>query len=162
MDSIRQALYSATGPGASRIVKAQAAIYERITLSQEVFSDACLNLILEILSVEELFSKPGIEEFLLRISTGMYLLTANQKRQLLNVISANYSQYENIELCWLLGDMIARSWDQVTALQTFRRLFKSATDQGKEGIVLGLDIVAKHSKRDPFLMERIDAILKEA
>lgn len=162
MENIRQALYAAAGKGANKAIKEQAAAYEHITLSQEVFSDECLNLIVEILSVKELFSKPGIDAFLLKTSTDMYRLSTSQKQRLLDAICENYFQYTNMEMCWQLGDMIARSYDQATSMKAFQRLFESATDQGKEGIVLGLDILAKQSKRDPKLMKEIDAILKRA
>ncbi|WP_230851039.1 hypothetical protein [Ralstonia solanacearum] len=160
VENIRQALYAATGKGARKLLKEQATIYEKITLSNEIIPDECIDLIVEILSTDELFSKPGIDVFFLKASTDMYRLSEIHKQRLLVTICENYSKYTNIEMCWQLGDMIARAYEPATAIKVFQRLFASATDQGKEGIVLGLDIIARQSKRDTKIMREIDAIIK--
>lgn len=159
MENLRQALYAATGKDAKKAIKDQAAIYEDITLSAEKFPDECLDLIIEILSVSELFTKPGIDIFLLKTSTDMYRLTGGQKQRLFDAICDHYGQYTDKDLCWLLGDLIARNYDRSTAMQAFRTLFNLATAQGKKGVALGLDVLAKQSKHDPQLMKEIEAIL---
>jgi|GEM_PF-3960564 len=161
MENIKQALYAITGKGARKAIKEQGIIFERETLSHNEFPEECLDLIIEILSVKELFAKPGMDHFLLTVTTDMPRLTSNQKQKLLKAVCDHYHQYADMEMCWLLGDMIARSYDQSVAMQVFRNLFDSATDQGKEGIALGLDVLARQSKREPQLMKEIDAILKQ-
>lgn len=159
VESVRQALYAASQKGARKAIREQAMELQRITHSCATYPDACLDLIVEILAVNELFSKSGIDIFVLDMITTMYRLSDSQKQRLLQAISDHYSEYADEEMCTLLGDLVARNYDQSTAMQTFKALFNSATDQGKEGIALGLDILARDSKRDPRVMKEIQAIL---
>jgi hypothetical protein len=161
MENIRQALYAITGKGARKAIKEQGVLFERETLSHNEFPEECLDLIIEILSTEALLNKPGIDHFIVTITTDMSRLMHSQKQKLLKVICNHYHRYTDMEICWLLGDMIARSYDRSIAMQTFRKLFDSSTDQGKEGIALGLDVLARQSNHDPQLMTEIHSILKQ-
>lgn len=159
MENIKAALYEAEGKGARKLIKELASSCEDFALAQEVFPEECMDLIVEILSEERLFTKSGIDVFLLKTSTDMYRLSEGQKARLLKAIFENYSRYADIDMCWLLGDLIARSYDRLTVLSTFRSLFSTATNQGKEGIALGLDVLARQSMQDAPLMKEIDEIL---
>jgi len=46
------------------------------------------------------------------------------------------------------------------ALNVFRSLFNKATDNGREGIVLGLDVLVRLSKRDPQLIKQVHEIIQ--
>lgn len=160
ISEILQALYLAAEEKKQRkLVHKQADAYEDYLLNQQDFPNEALDLIIKILSDEKLFRLDGIDIFVLKIYTDMSRLSDNQKKRLLNSICENYEYYSNLDFCWQIGDLVARSYDQSTALQVFKRLFDSASDQGKEGIVLGLDILAKQSKRDPKLMNEVQNIL---
>lgn len=159
IENIRRALRTASGKNTRKVLTEQCSAFEKETLSHHEFTDKCLDLIIEILSSKELFTKKGISCFLVTIATDLNRLTDKQKQRLLNTICDNYYQYCDMEMCWQLGDMIARSYDQHIAMQAFRNLFSNATDQGREGIVLGLDIIARQSKNDPQLIKEIKAIL---
>ncbi|WP_192558460.1 hypothetical protein [Pseudomonas allokribbensis] len=160
MKEIKDALHAAAGKGARKVIAAQADIYENATLANEYFSDECLELITYILSTEDLFNKPGMHVFIVKIHTDMDILSDNQKQKLLDTVSLNYQRYNQTDLCWHLGDLIARCYDSNLAMNFFQHHFVSATPQGKEGIALGLDILARHSKRDPKIMKKIETILK--
>jgi hypothetical protein len=133
--------------------------YNRLALGHDTFPQTCFDLIIEILSIEELFNKPGIDVFLMNISTDTERLSKERKQKLLDTIRDSYSKYANLEFCWIAGDMLARYFDREYVMYVFDTLFNKSTSEGKEGIALGLDIIAKHSKRDPNIMKKIDKIL---
>ncbi|MFJ4143423.1 hypothetical protein [Pseudomonas sp. NPDC089734] len=160
MDAVRLALYEVEGKGGRKKIRELATEYDRMTLGHEIFPEECLEFILELLSTEALFSKAGIDAFLIKLSTDMDKLSVQQKEKLLNVIRNNYCNYSDLELCWVVGDMVARYYDRKQAMNFFRDVFGSAGKAGKEGVVLGLDVVAKHSGRDAKVMQDIDNILK--
>ena len=159
MENIRRALYEARGKGAGKILKTQASLYEDLTLAHELVPDECIDLIVEILSAKELSSKPGMEMFLVKTCSDMERLKESQRERLLSAVLAHYGEYDRVEFCWAICDLIARSYSQDVAIDLFRRVFPSATYQGKEGVALGLDIIARSSKRDPVLMKEIEKIL---
>ncbi len=97
--------------------------------------------------------------FIVKTHTDMDIISDTQKTALLHTISTNYHQYTETDLCWHLGDLIARCYNPFLAINFFQNQFASATLQGKEGIALGLDIIARHSKRDPGIMKSIDRIM---
>src|ERR1700755_1988461 len=83
-------------------------LYRHVSIESASFPESCLNLIVEILSTEGLFSQKGIDQFLVEMSSDMDRLSADQKAKLLEAIAENYPRYNNIEFCWSLGDLIAR------------------------------------------------------
>lgn len=160
MGSIVEALYGTTGKDLKKLLGQLGRDYEHIALSSEELPDECVDLVCEILATEELFTKPGIDIFLLKISTDMHRLSEQQKLKLLRAITENYERYSKLEMCWRLGDLIARSYDRTVALDVFRSLFRKASDQGKEGLALGMDILVRQSKQDPQLIKQIDKIVR--
>ena len=159
MNCIRQALYAAPETGGKKELKKQASDLESFTLACTEFPIEALNLIVEIISTKELFSKSGIDNFIVKLSTDMYRLSDDQKSILLTAICNKYSEYTELEWCWLLGDLIAGNYDASIAMQVFREIFPSATKEGKEGVALGLDVIYKQSGRDPKLEKEIKKIL---
>ncbi|WP_213027917.1 hypothetical protein [Pseudomonas sp. Seg1] len=159
MEEIRKSLYAAEGKGARKRVMALADDYDRLTLSHEIFPEKCLNFIIEILSTDAFFNKPGADFFIIKISSDMNRLSAIQKQALLDAIRSNYSRYAVMEFCWTVGDMLARHFDRTSVIRVFKSVFDQATAEGKEGIALGLDIIARHSKQDPGVMRQIQRIL---
>jgi hypothetical protein len=156
---MRRALYAATSGNSKKVIKEQVSKYEDETLSHELVPDECFALIIEILSTKELFFKPGIEAFLSNTYMDMERLTSVQKGELLGAASKHYNEYNRVEFCWVLCDLVARCYKQDVALQFFRGAFGGATYQGKEGVALGLDILARASGREPKLMKEIESIL---
>jgi hypothetical protein len=133
--------------------------YEEVTLSHELVPDECIGLIIEILSVRELSSKPGMEDFLSNIYMDMKRLTSQQKKNLLSAASKHYGEYDRVEFCWVICDLVARSYPLDVALKFFRQVSNIATHQGEEGVALGLDILARASSREPNLMKEIEVII---
>jgi hypothetical protein len=159
MKDIKRALYEATGKSAKKIIREQASFFEDLALTSEDFPEYCVDIVVEVLSVRELHEKPGIEKFILNTVTDSHRLSDGQKYRLLDAAVHHYREYTNQDFCWLLCDFIARSFDQESALIFFDRVFDSASEEGKQGVALGLDILARSSKLESSLMQRIEAIL---
>ena len=159
MEDVRRALYDAKDGKGRRDIKAQAVKYEEETLSHERVPDECFGLIVEILSVKELSTKPGVEDFLSNTYMDMKRLTSEQKEKLLDAASKHYGEYDRVEFCWVLCDLVARSYPQHVALNFFRQVSGTATHQGEEGVALGLDILGSASGQEPVLMKEIKAII---
>ena len=117
MEEIRKSLYAAEGKGARKRVMALADDYDRLTLGHEIFPEKCLNFIIEILSTDAFFNKPGADFFIIKISSDMNRLSAIQKQALLDAIRSNYSRYAVMEFCWTVGDMLARYFDRTSVIR---------------------------------------------
>jgi hypothetical protein len=160
MQNIITSLIAIADTGDQKRIRELASAYEDLCLAYEEFPDTAIDVITQILSEKTLFQKQGIEQFLSKTSTDMYRLNPNQKQWLLDTIVKHYSEYADIKLCWWLGDIIARGYDQKTALQTFAIIFNTASDQGKEGIALGLDVLTKQPEANDALLKSIKDIFK--
>lgn len=159
MKDITRALYEATGKAAKKIIHEQAEFFEELCLSSEHFPEYCMEVILEVLSVEELYEKPGIEAIVLKTTTDAYRLTDHQKEKLLSAINEHYAGYESENMCWSICDFIARSYDQRTALIFFEQQFPKSSKEGKQGVALGLDILGRSARHDSNLTSHIQLIL---
>ncbi|MBB6248264.1 hypothetical protein [Rhodanobacter sp. A1T4] len=160
MNNIRLALYENKTTGAKKFLERQASLYEDETLAHALVPNECVALIVEIVSVKELFSKPGIEIFLVKTYSDMDRLTEEQKKEILDAAYSHFHEYEFVEFCWVLCDLIARCYSRAEAMHFFRKVFDTASAQGKKGVALGLDIIYRTSQRDPNLKNEISKILK--
>jgi hypothetical protein len=160
MKDIKRALYEAAGKNAKSLVEEQASFFEELALSSEGFPEYCVDVVVEVLSVRELHEKPGIDKFILNTSTDSHRLSDDQKHRLLEAAANHYHEYMNQDFCWLLCDFIARSFNQESALIFFDGVFDRAHKEGRQGVALGLDILARSAKLEPNLMRRIEVILR--
>jgi len=160
MKNTKEALFGATGKDAKRLIKQLAVDCEDISLGNPAYPDECIDMICEILATDAFFTKPGIDYFLFRTLAEIYKFSEQQKLRILETITDNYERYSDLDMCWGLGDWIARTYDGGVALNVFRSLFNKATDNGREGIVLGLDVLVRLSKRDPQLIKQVHEIIQ--
>lgn len=159
MKTLRQALYEKTGSKGGKALKELAKIYDEMTLGYDFYPDEYLDLIFEILTVEELFMRTGMDSFLLRFSTDVERLSVSQKNKLLDTIINNYHKYKNLDFCWVIADIIARQYEPSSAIHAFDRAAKNSTSQGKEGIALGLNILSKNKQLESPLKNNIKDIM---
>ena len=89
--------------------------------------------VLELLSEEKFFSKPGVWNFLLVLGTEKEKLQSSHYEQLAETILANYQSYLNEDLCLGVCDFIARNYPEGYA----------------KGVLHGLREIEK--KKDPTL-----------
>ena len=161
IDEIRKSIYNTHGRRKG-FFATQVDLFRNITLEHRNFPAECLDLIIEILSVDQLFSQGGIYEFIMELYTDMPRLDELQRQQLLSAICENYPRYNDLELCLHIGDLVARCYDKQRALNTFRRLFPISTDHGKEGVALGLDVLRRYSGENLKLQAQIKSILESS
>jgi hypothetical protein len=160
VDDIRHALYDKGIRHTKKYLDLLAKRYRDINLENDAIPDKNWSLILDILSIDKLFSQRGIEIFIVEAYTDMYKTNSAQKEAMLTCIKEHYHQYNNIELCWVVCDLVARCYGESTSFEVFQSLFASSTQNGKEGVVLGLDILLRRSDVDNGLKRKIDLVLK--
>lgn len=162
VETIRAALYATTGKKVGKRVQALAIEHASLALSHEHYPAAGFALLLEILTVDALFNKRGIEYFLVNLAADMHQLSLAQRQALLQVAGENYPRYTYLDGCWVLGDLIARHYEKSQAMAFFKQVFRSASAEGREGVALGLDVIARHAKRDPGVVREVQRILRSA
>ncbi|RFB80932.1 hypothetical protein [Methylovirgula sp. 4M-Z18] len=64
-------------------------LYRGISLSSAALPDECFEIIIDILSSDKLFSKNGIDSFVMELSTDMGRLTEQQKFALMEGMRGN-------------------------------------------------------------------------
>ncbi|WP_455894232.1 hypothetical protein [Pseudomonas palmensis] len=158
MKNIRQSICEAVGKGSRKTLLNLAAEFEMAELMSSDISDEAFEFILDLLSSEELFNRPGMSAFLVNISFDMNKFSLTQKAQMLSAVQLNYSRYSDLEFCWVLCDIVARNYERSVALKAFGDLVNDATSEGRKGIALGLDAIAKQSKRDSNTMTEIEKV----
>lgn len=166
MEEIRRAIYEAKGKNSKSVVREQASLYMESILETEDLSSASgipkpvFDLLIEILSVKELYEKPGIEDFMLGMATDTDWLSVNQKDMMYAAMLSNYEGYINQVFCWTICDFIARQFSFDKALSFFKEVIGTATEDGKRGVYLGLDILARYAKNHPDKKQQLDSLLK--
>lgn len=161
MKNTIKTLTNASGKEFRKIIKKQAELYENAVLSSSIFPHECFNIIIEILSNSDIFQKNGIEIFISKIYTDIDKLSEEQRQTLLNVIRENYSQYKNIKLCWHLGDLIARRYDPEQALTALQEALKTCTEEGKEGVILGLSVLQKNNTENLKIKRNVEQVFAD-
>ncbi|MEN5240357.1 MULTISPECIES: hypothetical protein [Pseudomonas] len=144
--SIKCELLKISGKGGAKKILAEAKKFDDLISHYETIPDACFSLWLDIFSDPELYNKPGIHIFVLNLQVCMYAISESQKESALHAIMANYANYSNLETCWHVGDLVARCYETEIAFDFFESLFSISTEQGREGIALGLDILGRQDK----------------
>ncbi len=91
--------------------------------------------------------------------TDFYKFSEDQKRELFNVLFEEFLGYNDLKLYWAVCDIIARNYEKAEALRFFRENYRVASAAGREGIKLGLDIIAHRSQGEPSVAAEIAAIL---
>ena len=103
--------------------------FEDDLLEVEEFPENYFGFVLELLGNESLFSKPGVWNFLLVLSTEQGKLLPQHYEMLARCLVSNYARYENSDLCLAACDFVARNYSAVEARAILGRL--SAIEQNK-------------------------------
>jgi hypothetical protein len=118
------------------------------------------DLLIEILSVKKLYEKPGMEDFMVGMAADTHWLSNGQKDAMYDAMLSSYSEYDREEFCWVICDFVARQFSFDRALAFFEVAIRSATESGRRGIYLGLNIIARSVKEESGKMRRITLLLK--
>lgn len=144
--SIKSELFKISGKGGAKKILDEAKKFDDLISHYENIPDSCFGLWLDIFSDSELYNKQGMHIFFLNFQVCMYAISDNQKEGALHAIVAHYSNYNNLETCWHVGDLVARCYETQKAFDFFKNLFHTSTAQGREGIALGLEILGRQDK----------------
>lgn len=159
LQALRTSLYNIPDGARRKVVHAWVRQFEAVISANTLYLTAYVDLAVEVLSVAQLYRKPGMYSLLQMLHMDMDRMTAAQKDRLLQALRDHYSGYDDLDLCWRTGDLIARCYDEPVALAAFSAMFDSATAQGKEGVALGLDVLMRQPGRAPDLSGRVRRIL---
>lgn len=144
--SIKGELLEISGKGGAKKILAEAKKFDDLISHYESIPDAFFGLWLDIFSDAELYNKSGMHIFALNLQVCMYAVSETQKESAFHAIMDHYSDYNNLETCWHVGDLIARCYETQKAFDFFKKLFPISTAQGREGIALGLDVLGRQDK----------------
>lgn len=112
-------------------------------LPRDIFS-----LYLEVLSDPLIFSRQGIEGFISGIYNDFEKLTIDQKGFLLEALVNNSKGYGDENLCFSVGDMIARKYSVQVALDAFRRMWASGEKNSRFIAQFGADVLSLSQPKD--------------
>ena len=146
--SIKSDLLKIPGKGGTKKILAEAKKFDDLISDHKNIPDAYFGLWLDIFSDPDLYNKQGIHVFIMNLQICMYATSDNQKESALHTIVSHYSNYRNLDTCWHVGDLIARCYETQKALNCFKLLFPISTEQGREGIALGLDVLGRQDKSE--------------
>ena len=166
MEDVRRAIYEAKGRNSRSVIREQASHYVDFILEAENLSEGkgipkpSFDLLIEILSVKELYEKPGVEDFMLGMAAGTNWLSISQKNMMYDAMLSNYGGYIREDFCWTICDFVARQFSFEKAFTFFKEVIDFATEDGKRGVYLGLDILYRYAKEYPDKEQRIASLLK--
>lgn len=96
--------------------------FENDLLEFDEFPPEYFAFVMALLSEESFFSRAGVWNFLLVLSTEKEKLLDPHYRALAQAISANYPVYSNEDLCLAVCDFIARNYEARLARELLNRL----------------------------------------
>ena len=96
--------------------------YEDDLLDFDGFPDDYFEFIVQLLSDNKFYSKPGVWNFLLVLGTEFHKLKSHHYEKLAEVIIAHYQNYQNEDLCLAVCDFFARNYTLTEACLIFDRL----------------------------------------
>jgi len=108
------------------------------------------NFVVQLFSEAEIYSKPGLWNFLLVLGTEKHKLHAGHYKALSKQIIENYEKYLDRDLCLAVCDFIARNYFFADAMEIFEQLalIESRKPTELQGFVNdGLRILAAEEKR---------------
>lgn len=146
----RELLLACKGRQCEKVFQQVADRYEDDLLELEGFPDNYFKLVIDLLSDDSLYSKPGVWNFLLVLGTEQGRLQPAHYDALAECIVLNYERYSNTALCVAVCDFIARNYPAAKAKEVFSRL--AAVEEKKpealHGFVKdGLRILAAEERR---------------
>lgn len=144
--SIKGELLKISKKGGAKKIFAEAKRFDDLISNFENIPDAYFSLWLDILSDPELCNKQGMHVFIMNLQICMYAISEDQKESALRAILSHYANYNNLDTCWHVGDLIARCYEMQKALSCFKILFPVSTEQGRKGIALGLDVLRRQDE----------------
>jgi hypothetical protein len=124
--------------------------FENELLEYDEFPSGYFEFIIKLMSDETFYSKPGLWNFLMVLSTEKSKMKSTHYLQLADTIIGNFYNYQDKDLCLAVCDFIARNYDEASARKLFKQLSDIEKDKGAdyEGFVdQGLFILEREIAR---------------
>lgn len=144
------AVIRATSKGSESVYQEIADRFEDSLLEFDDFPAEYFDLVLALLSEERFYSRPGLWNFLMVLSTENQKLTVQHHDRLANAIVEHYSSYLDKDLCLAVCDFVARNYRPDHAHRVLSRLkeIESAKAQDLRGLAdQGLWILEREMSR---------------
>jgi hypothetical protein len=107
--------------------------YEDDLLDFDDYPKEYFDFFLRLLSEHQFYSKPGLWNFLLIISTESHKLSGEAYKAISGCIIDNYSKYEDEDLCLAVCDFIARNYEYIEAEKLLLKLKKLEQNKTEKG-----------------------------
>lgn len=133
--------------------------YENLLFELGGTSEDSVRFILSVISNAGICNKSGADVFVLKISTEFFCMNEQQKQSVYDALFEMYREYDDLDFCWVVGDLISRNFNKQQALRFFKEQYSVATYNGREGIALGLDVIARQDGRSQEMNSTIRKIL---
>ncbi|MFJ4345588.1 hypothetical protein [Pseudomonas sp. NPDC089401] len=153
-------LQAATGKKVRKEASKLTDEYEHMLTIYEGTCEDSVEFLLSVFRDKDLCDKPGVDMFAMMAGNELFLMSDAQKKSIYSTLRNMYQNYNNLDFCWVVGDLIARNYERKEAMDFFSSEFPKSTHNGKEGIALGLDIIARQEGRSAEVNKMIDRILK--
>lgn len=129
-------------------------------MMQKELSPGFFAFLTELFSNPKLFNIEGVEGFLLEALTSLAIMSEGQKAALLKLLVDNYGGYNREDLCFCVGDFIARAYDSSTALAVIESLAaRVSLQEQKLGLLLAIDVIrTRNRKGAPELLNRLERL----
>lgn len=147
LKAIRARLERIDGPGSAKKVIHEVTEFERL-LTEDVYPDDCLQLVIDVISLPSLASIAGMQLFVASLFTDMPRLSDEQAARLLVAARASLPTLQRVELCWALCDLVARCYQTEVAFSFLIDVATVAQPTAIEGVMLGLDVLRRRNKGD--------------
>jgi hypothetical protein len=159
LKAIKARLERIDAPGAAKKVAHEVTEFERL-LTEDVYPDDCLQLVIDVISLPSLASIAGMQLFVASLFSDMPRLSDEQAARLLVAARASLPTLQRVELCWALCDLVARCYQKEVAFSFFIDVAAEAQPTAMEGVMLGLDVLRMHDKADRTITDAMAEIAR--
>ena len=148
VNNFKVELLNAPEKKAESVFQKVADAFEDDLLNYDFFPVDHFEFVIDLLSDERFYKKPGVWNFLLVIGTEGHRLTSKHYEEISCAIVRNYKYYENEDLCLSVCDFIARNYEFKTAETLLLSLVEEEKGMIEKGFAHdGLRILALEKKR---------------
>ncbi len=150
LDKYRKLISMCSGKECEGVFQKVVDSYEDDLLECEEFPPSYFEFVVDQLSLKEVFTKPGLWNFLMVLSTEQGKLQPQHYGALADCFLRNYQAYEDTDLCLAVCDFVARNYSTPEARYLLGKLGEIESKKPKElqGFVSdGFIIVTAEEKR---------------
>lgn len=163
ISNIKSNLYKAIEqkrPG--RKIESLSRVYFKEILAFPTIEDEAIELLLTVLSDNNLFKNKNAELFLYQMYMSIGGASDEQKFRILNVILQNYRLYDREDMCFMSTDFIVRVFLRKMAFESLVKLARGIERKAqRSGILHGLDVLRINHKGDDEFVSKCRSLMAE-